>query len=91
MHYWFVPRGEPCVFVVLKSSIFWTDAKKDGGTAVFVDGGAIACCISGSFGGGGLHFSHSWRTPLSFDQHTAPSAPSMSNNERTTQEHAGGG
>lgn len=53
MHHRFVPRGEPCVFVVLKSSIFWTDAKKGGGTAMFVDGGAIACCIcciSGSFG-----------------------------------------
>lgn len=56
MHYWFVPRGEPCAFVVLKPSIFWTDAKKGGGTAMFVDGGAIACCIcciSGSLGGGG--------------------------------------
>lgn len=45
---------------------------------------------------GGVNFSHSWTTPLSFDQHTAPSAPSMSNNERlalwgTTQEHAGVG
>lgn len=64
---------------------------------MFVDGGAIACCIcciSGSLGG--VNFSHSWTTPLSFDQHTAPSAPSMSNNERlalwgTTQEHAGVG